>query len=57
MTRNASEKSINGILDYVSAAQDLDTGLMQRWYEVTQKALEEAKNEAGLLAHVPEAAR
>ena len=45
VTRNASEKSINGILDYVSAAQDLDTGLMQRWYEVTQQALEEAKNE------------
>lgn len=45
VTRNASEKSINGILDYVSAAQDLDTALMQRWYEVTQQALEEAKNE------------
>ncbi|EGG11799.1 uncharacterized protein MELLADRAFT_102166 [Melampsora larici-populina 98AG31] len=45
VTRNASEKSINGILDYVSAAQDLDTHLMQQWYEVTQKALDESKNE------------
>ncbi|KAG0142398.1 hypothetical protein CROQUDRAFT_67246 [Cronartium quercuum f. sp. fusiforme G11] len=45
VTRNAAEKSINGILDYVSAAQDLDTSLMEKWYEVTQKALEESKNE------------
>ncbi|EGG07119.1 uncharacterized protein MELLADRAFT_106175 [Melampsora larici-populina 98AG31] len=45
VTRNVSEKFINGILDYVSAAQDLDTHLMQQWYEVTQKALDEPKNE------------
>ncbi|KAH9808903.1 PCI domain-containing protein [Melampsora americana] len=45
VTRNAVEKSINGILDYVSAAQDLDTDLMKKWYEVTQKALDESKNE------------
>lgn len=45
VTKNTAEKSINGILDYVSAAQDLDTSLMQQWYEVTQKALQAAKND------------
>lgn len=47
VTRNVAEKSINGILDYVSAEQALDTGRMQEFYEVTMKALEEAKNEVG----------
>lgn len=45
VTRNVAEKSINGILDYVSAEQGLPTGSMQEFYEVTMKALEEAKNE------------
>ncbi|PLW40445.1 hypothetical protein PCASD_10378 [Puccinia coronata f. sp. avenae] len=45
VTRNAAEKAINGILDYVGAAQDLDTSLMQQWYEVTQNALQAAKND------------
>ncbi|MBW0473964.1 hypothetical protein O181_013679 [Austropuccinia psidii MF-1] len=45
VTKNAAEKSINGILDYVSAAQDLETAMMQQWFEVTQKALENAKND------------
>lgn len=45
VTRNVAEKSINGILDYVSAEQKLETGQMQEFYEVTMKALEEAKNE------------
>ncbi|KAH9470399.1 hypothetical protein Pst134EA_007659 [Puccinia striiformis f. sp. tritici] len=45
VTRNAAEKAINGILDYVGMAQDLDISLMQQWYEVTQNALQAAKNE------------
>lgn len=45
VTRNAAEKSINGILDYVSAAQELDTSSMQQWYEITQKALQAVKND------------
>jgi len=45
VTRNAAEKAINGILDYVGLAQDLDTSLMQQWYEVTQNALQAAKND------------
>ncbi|SCZ97918.1 BZ3500_MvSof-1268-A1-R1_Chr7-3g09638 [Microbotryum saponariae] len=45
VTRNVAEKSINGILDYVSAEHGLETGKMQEFYEVTMSALEEAKNE------------
>ncbi|ORY91680.1 PCI domain-domain-containing protein [Leucosporidium creatinivorum] len=45
VTRNVAEKSINGILDYVSAESKLETGRMQEFYEVTMTALEEAKNE------------
>ena len=45
VTRNVAEKSINGILDYVSAESMLETGRMQEFYEVTMSALEEAKNE------------
>ena len=45
VTRNVAEKSINNILDYVSAESALDTGRMQEFYEVTMKALEEAKND------------
>lgn len=45
VTRNVAEKSINGILDYVSAESSLETGRMQEFYEVTMKALEDAKND------------
>ncbi|KAK4705365.1 COP9 signalosome complex subunit 2, partial [Phenoliferia sp. Uapishka_3] len=45
VTRNVAEKSINNILDYVSAESALDTIKMQEFYEVTMKALEEAKND------------
>lgn len=48
VTRNVAEKSINNILDYVSAESALDTGRMQEFYEVTMKALEEAKNDVRL---------
>jgi COP9 signalosome complex subunit 2 len=44
VTRNASEKAINSILDYVSShAQQQD--LLQEFYEITLAALQEAKNE------------
>jgi hypothetical protein len=45
MTLSVAEKAINGILDYVSASPDLDTSLMQKFYEATLKSLGEAKNE------------
>lgn len=53
VTRNYSEKSINGILDYVSAdtssttldAAKIDLATMEQFYDVTKKALEESKNE------------
>lgn len=68
VTRNYSEKSINGILDYVSADTEggsggdasvlsaspsksslinsaLDLATMEKFYDVTKKALEESKNE------------
>ncbi|KAH8930154.1 PCI-domain-containing protein [Atractiella rhizophila] len=45
VTRNVAEKSINGILDYVSNEKGLVTHQMRSWYEVTEKALNEAKNE------------
>lgn len=45
VTRNVAEKSINGILDYVSNDTNLETGKMQEFYEVTKEVLEEAKNE------------
>jgi COP9 signalosome complex subunit 2 len=71
VTRNYSEKSINGILDYVSADTQgmggvesgslsaspvkstvgaappttIDLATMEKFYDVTKKALEESKNE------------
>lgn len=45
VTRNYAEKSINSILDYVSASTDIDTALMQKFYDETNKSLAEAKNE------------
>lgn len=42
---SVAEKAINGILDYVSASADLDTSLMQRFYEETLQSLKETKND------------
>jgi COP9 signalosome complex subunit 2 len=47
--RSVAEKAVNSVLDYVSASADLDTSLMQKFYEVTLKSLAEAKNEVDLL--------
>lgn len=53
VTRNYSEKSINSILDYVSAdisthngeQHTVDLAIMEQFYDVTKHALEESKNE------------
>lgn len=48
VTRNYSEKSINGILDYVGGGKGgpVEVEVLERFYQATKDALEEAKNEA-----------
>jgi hypothetical protein len=43
VTRNYSEKSINAILDTISAATD--TAFLEAFYATTLQALEESQNE------------
>ena len=47
VTRNYAEKSINSILDYVGTGQgdDINVNTLERFYQVTLDALQEAKNE------------
>lgn len=47
VTRNYSEKSINGILDYVGGGKGgpVEVDVLERFYQATKDALEEAKNE------------
>jgi COP9 signalosome complex subunit 2 len=47
VTRNYSEKTINGILDYVGGgkAGKIDVDVLEMFYEATRNALREAKNE------------
>lgn len=52
VTRNYSEKSINGILDYVGGASktgaiktSVDLDILEKFYEATRSALEESKND------------
>jgi COP9 signalosome complex subunit 2 len=67
VTRNYSEKSINGILDYVgdggkkgkgrkvaaaAAASEVDVNVLQKFYEVTKASLEDAKNDVRI-PHYP----
>lgn len=51
VTRNYSEKSINGILDYVGGGKGgaVEVDVLEKFYQATRKALEEAKNEVGTL--------
>lgn len=56
VTRNYSEKTINGILDYVGGGKGAGTSTVQvevdvleRFYQITKDALIEAKNEVGVL--------
>jgi len=43
VTRNASEKKINSLLDFMAQATDME--VLQEFYETTLKALEKAKND------------
>jgi COP9 signalosome complex subunit 2 len=43
VTRNASEKKLNSLLDFIGASSD--TELLQQFYETTLKALEKARND------------
>jgi len=47
VTRNYSEKTINGILDYVGGGKGgvVEVDVLERFYAATNEALEEAKNE------------
>jgi COP9 signalosome complex subunit 2 len=47
VTRNYSEKSINGILDYVGGGKGgvVDVDVLEKFYQATKNALAEAKNE------------
>ncbi|KAF9075030.1 PCI domain-containing protein [Rhodocollybia butyracea] len=47
VTRNYSEKTINGILDYVGGGKGgpVEVDVLEKFYQATNEALEEAKNE------------
>ncbi|KAF5374988.1 hypothetical protein D9758_000524 [Tetrapyrgos nigripes] len=47
VTRNYSEKTINGILDYVGGGKGgpISVDILEKFYEATKNALEEAKND------------
>jgi COP9 signalosome complex subunit 2 len=47
VTRNYSEKSINGILDYVGGGKggSIEVDILEKFYQATKDALVEAKNE------------
>lgn len=47
VTRNYSEKTINGILDYVGGGKSgpVEVDVLEKFYQVTKDALEEAKND------------
>ncbi|TFK17372.1 PCI-domain-containing protein [Coprinopsis marcescibilis] len=47
VTRNYSEKTINGILDYVGGGKGgpIEVNILEKFYQATKKALEEAKND------------
>jgi len=50
VTRNYSEKTINGILDYVGGGKGgpVSVDILEKFYQVTKNALEEAKNDVCL---------
>lgn len=47
VTRNYSEKTINGILDYVGGGKGgpVEVDVLEQFYQVTKDALVEARNE------------
>lgn len=54
VTRNYSEKSINGILDYVGGGKGgpVEVDILEKFYQATKDALEDAKNEVHLIHDV-----
>lgn len=50
VTRNYSEKTINGILDYVGGGKSgpVEVDVLEKFYQVTNEALREAKNEVSI---------
>ena len=48
VTRNYSEKCINNIMDFVSGSASQNFSLLREFYQITLKALEDAKNEVSL---------
>lgn len=54
VTRNYSEKTINGILDYVGGGKGgpVDVDTLERFYQVTKKALKEAKNDVRVICAI-----
>jgi COP9 signalosome complex subunit 2 len=57
VTRNYSEKTINGILDYVGGGKggSVEVDILEQFYQVTKKALVEAKNDVGFFLVLPPA--
>lgn len=55
VTRNYSEKTINGILDYVGGGKGgvVEVDVLEKFYQATKDALEDAKNEVCLNPCVP----
>ncbi len=53
VTRNYSEKSINKILDYVGGGKGgaIDVNILERFYQVSREALEEAKNDVSRMKY------
>lgn len=51
VTRNYSEKSINGILDYVGGGKGgpIEVDVLEKFYQATKDALVEAKNEVCIM--------
>jgi len=51
VTRNYSEKSINGILDYVGGGKGgpIEVDILEKFYQATKNALVEAKNEVCII--------
>jgi COP9 signalosome complex subunit 2 len=51
VTRNYSEKTINGILDYVGGGKGgpVEVDILEKFYQATKNSLVEAKNEVHLL--------
>jgi COP9 signalosome complex subunit 2 len=54
VTRNYSEKTINGILDYVGGGKGgpVEVDVLEKFYQATKDALIEAKNEVNHILFV-----